>query len=96
MPHGRLSSAINIGFDEFSQLVAAEVPEIAGVKGRHDPERRALGHGTEQLNCAPWSAEKRTSGHGLQEGADLISRQSFLAQLDILTVGTGYTARRDY
>jgi len=57
MPHGRLSAAINIKFDEFSQLVATEVPEIAGVKGRHDPERRALGHGTERLN-APLGARR--------------------------------------
>ena len=48
MRHGLLSAAINVGLDVFSQLLAAEVTEIAGVKGRHDPERRALRHGTER------------------------------------------------
>jgi len=35
-------SAIDVGLEVFFELVAAQVTEIAGLKGRHDPERRAL------------------------------------------------------
>jgi len=48
MRHGLLSAAINVGLDVLSQLLAAEVTEIAGMKGRHDPERRALRHRTDR------------------------------------------------
>ena len=47
MRHGLLSAAINVGLDVFAQLLAAEVTEVAGEKGRHDPERRAVRHGSE-------------------------------------------------
>jgi putative transposase len=47
MRHGLLSAAINVGLDVFSQLLAAEVRELAGTKGRHDPRRRAVRHGAE-------------------------------------------------
>ena len=47
MRHGLLSAAINVGLDVFSQLLQAEVTEVAGQKGRHDPARRAVRHGTE-------------------------------------------------
>ena len=47
MRHGLLSAAINVGLDVFGQLLAAEVTEVAGEKGRHDPRRRAVRHGSE-------------------------------------------------
>lgn len=47
MRHGLLSAALAVGLDVFDQLVAAEVTEIAGPKGRHDKDRRAVRHGTE-------------------------------------------------
>jgi len=47
MRHGLLSAAINVGLDVFAQLLAAEVREVAGAKGRHDPRRRAVRHGSE-------------------------------------------------
>jgi len=47
MRHGLLSAAVNVGLDVFSQLLAAEVREVAGTKGRHDPRRRAVRHGAE-------------------------------------------------
>lgn len=47
MRHGLLSAAVNVGLDVFGQLVQAEVTEIAGPKGRHDPGRRAVRHGSE-------------------------------------------------
>jgi len=47
MQHGLLSAAINVGLDVFSQLLGAEVTEVAGEKGRHDPGRTAVRHGSE-------------------------------------------------
>lgn len=47
MRHGLLSAAVNVGLDVFSQLLAAEVTEVAGEKGRHNPGRRAVRHGSE-------------------------------------------------
>ncbi len=48
MRHGLLSAAINVGLDVFGQLLAAEVTEVAGEKGRHNPARRAESHAAER------------------------------------------------
>ncbi|MGH9044262.1 MAG: IS256 family transposase [Acidimicrobiales bacterium] len=48
MRHGLLAAAINVGLDVFCELLAIEVTEVAGAKGRHDPTRRALRHGSER------------------------------------------------
>jgi putative transposase len=47
MRHGLLSAAVNVGLDVFGQLLQAEVTEVAGPKGKHDPSRRAVRHGSE-------------------------------------------------
>jgi putative transposase len=47
MRHGLMSAAINVGLDVFAQLLQAEVTEVAGPKGKHDPTRRAVRHGSE-------------------------------------------------
>lgn len=47
MRHGLLAAAIEVGLDVFSQVLAAEVTEIAGEKGKHRPGRRAVRHGSE-------------------------------------------------
>lgn len=47
MRHGLLSAAVNVGLDVFSQLLAAEVTEVAGEKGKHNSTRRARRHGSE-------------------------------------------------
>ena len=47
MRHGLLSAAVNVGLDVFAQLLQADVAEVAGPKGKHDPNRRAVRHGSE-------------------------------------------------
>lgn len=47
MRHGLLAAAMNVGLDVFKQLVEGEVTEVAGKKGKHNPDRRAVRHGTE-------------------------------------------------
>jgi hypothetical protein len=47
MRHGLLAAAINVGLDVFGQLLSAEVRELVGAKGRHDPARHAVRHGSE-------------------------------------------------
>jgi transposase-like protein len=47
MRHGLLAASVAIGLDVMGELVDAEVTDIAGPKGRHDPNRTAVRHGTE-------------------------------------------------
>lgn len=47
MRDGLLAASVAIGLDVMGELVEAEVAEIAGPKGRHDPNRNAYRHGTE-------------------------------------------------
>jgi putative transposase len=47
MRHGLLSAAINVGLDVFAQLLQTEVAEVAGPKGKHVPDRRAVRHGSD-------------------------------------------------
>jgi transposase-like protein len=47
MRHGLLSAAINVGLDVFVQLLQTEVTEVAGPKGKHNSNRRAVRHGSE-------------------------------------------------
>jgi hypothetical protein len=47
MREGLLAASVAVGLDVIGELVDAEVTEVAGPKGRHDPERAAYRHGTE-------------------------------------------------
>ncbi len=47
MREGLLAASVAIGLDVMGELVDAEVAEVAGAKGRHDPDRTAYRHGTE-------------------------------------------------
>jgi putative transposase len=47
MREGLLAASVAIGLEVMGELVEAEVTEVAGPKGRHDPDRRANRHGTE-------------------------------------------------
>ncbi len=47
MRDGLLAASVAIGLDVMSELVDAEVTEVAGPKGRHHAERSAYRHGTE-------------------------------------------------
>jgi len=47
MREGLLAASVTIGLEVLGELVDAEVTEVAGPKGRHDPARAAYRHGTE-------------------------------------------------
>jgi putative transposase len=47
MREGLLAASVAIGLDVMGELIDAEVTEKAGPKGRHDSERAAYRHGTE-------------------------------------------------
>ena len=44
---GVMAASVAIGLEVLDELMAAEVDELAGPKGKHDPDRRFYRHGTE-------------------------------------------------
>lgn len=48
MREGLLAASVAIGLEVMGELIDAEVDEVAGAKGKHDPDRTANRHGTEQ------------------------------------------------
>jgi transposase-like protein len=47
MREGLLAASVAIGLEVMGELVEAEVSELAGPKGKHDPARRVYRHGSE-------------------------------------------------
>jgi len=47
MHQGLLAAAVAVGLEVFDELLQAEVTQVAGPKGRHNLDRRAVRHGTE-------------------------------------------------
>ena len=47
MRQGLLAASVSIGLEVMGELMQAEVTELAGPKGKHDPNRTAYRHGTE-------------------------------------------------
>jgi transposase-like protein len=47
MRQGLLAASVTIGLEVMGELIDAEVTEVAGPKGRHDPGRAAYRHGSE-------------------------------------------------
>jgi len=47
MREGLLAASVAIGLEVMGEFVDAEVAEVAGAKGKHDPNRVAYRHGTE-------------------------------------------------
>ncbi len=47
MREGLLAASVAIGLDVMGELVEAEVTDVAGAKGKHDQDRTAYRHGTE-------------------------------------------------
>lgn len=48
MREGLLAASVAIGLDVMGELIDAEVTELAGPKGRHDPNRAAYRHGAQR------------------------------------------------
>ena len=44
---GLLALSVGVGLGVLSEIMEAEVDQVVGPKGKHDPERRALRHGHE-------------------------------------------------
>ena len=44
---GVMAASVAIGLEVLDELMAAEVDELAGPKGKHNPDRRFYRHGTE-------------------------------------------------
>ena len=47
MHEGLLAAAVAVGLEVFDQLLDANVVAVAGEKGRHNPDRTAVRHGTD-------------------------------------------------
>ena len=47
MHEGLLAAAVAVGLEVFDQLLDANVTAVAGEKGRHNPDRTAVRHGTD-------------------------------------------------
>ena len=47
---GRMALSVGVGLGVLHDLMAAEVDEVVGPKGRHDPERRTKRHGHEETS----------------------------------------------
>jgi putative transposase len=47
MHEGLMAAALAVGLEVFHELLDANVVEVAGARGRHNPDRRAVRHGTE-------------------------------------------------
>ena len=47
MRQGLLAASVAVGLDVMSELIEAEVTEVAGPKGKHDAQRAAYRHGSE-------------------------------------------------
>jgi transposase-like protein len=45
---GLMALSVAVGLEVMQELMAEEVDELAGPKGKHDPERTAVRHGTER------------------------------------------------
>ena len=47
MQQGLLAAAVSVGLEVFEEILEADVTRIAGVKGKHDPNRTARRHGSD-------------------------------------------------
>ncbi len=45
--NGLLALSVRVGLQVLQEMMSAEVEQLAGPKGRHDPQRQAVRHGTE-------------------------------------------------
>jgi putative transposase len=48
MTQGLLAASTAVGLEVMAELMDVEVTELAGPKGKHDPARTAMRHGTAQ------------------------------------------------
>lgn len=97
MREGLLAASVAVGLGVLGEFLAAEVTEKAGPKGRHDPQRSALRHGTERatvplggrrvvvdksrLRAAEGSGEVRLDTWDAVQAVDVLSEHMVAAAL---------------
>jgi len=97
MRDGLLAASVAVGLGVLGEFLAAEVAEKAGPKGRHNPDRIAVRHGTEQatvplggrrvrvdkprLRAADGSGEIRLDTWDAVQAVDLLSEHMVAAAL---------------
>jgi transposase-like protein len=69
MRHGLLAAAVNVGLEVFAQMLETEVTEVAGPKGKHNPDRRAVRHGKDHASV-PLGGRKVTVARPRVRAAD--------------------------
>jgi putative transposase len=69
MRHGLLAAAVNVSLDVFAQMLETEVTEVAGPKGKHNPDRRAVRHGKDHASV-PLGGRKVTVARPRVRAAD--------------------------
>jgi transposase-like protein len=107
---GLLDFSINLGVTVFKQMMEYEATEMAGPKGKHDPDRSAYRHGTEKTQIVLGGSKIRTDrvrvrsldgGEMPFETLDLFQNEDILneAQLEKLLCGVStrkYERTLDY
>ncbi|MGD9755387.1 MAG: hypothetical protein AB7W59_30715 [Acidimicrobiia bacterium] len=97
MREGLLAASVAVGLGVLGEFLAAEVAEKAGPKGRHNPDRTAVRHGTEhatvplggrrvpvdkpRLRAADGSGEIRLDTWDAVQAVDLLSEHMVAAAL---------------
>lgn len=92
MRQGLLAASVGIGLEVMSELMEAEVAELAGTKGKHDPGRAAYRHGTEDGKVTlggrrvPVTRPRVRSVAGEDSDASEVHLESYdtFAQVDLL------------
>ena len=108
MREGLLAAAVAIGLEVMGELIESEVTEVAGPKGRHDPQRTAYRHGTEHGRvtlggrrmpvCRPrlrTVADDQGTAHELRlESYDTFAAVDLLADHMVASLLAGLSGRR--
>lgn len=107
MRHGLLSAAISIGLETLGELLEAEVTDLAGPKGRHQPDRTHVRHGREDAKVSvggrrvefarPRVRRVGTDGEGAGEVVlktwDALGRVDLLAEHTVAAMLAGVSTR---
>ena len=64
MRQGLLAASVGIGLEVLGELMTAEVVELAGPRGKHDPARDAYRHGVEEGRSLSADGGCRWPGRG--------------------------------
>ena len=103
MREGLLAASVAIGLEVMSGLQEAEVAELAGPKGKHDPGRRAYRHGSEAGRVTlggrrvPVSRPRVRSLEGVEvrlESYDTFASVDLLADRMVASLLAGLSGRR--